>query len=103
MYSYEARKCLSAFSGKEGFHHDGGPKHITWGRVVVGSYRIFDDDYWSFDIDQMTYNVSYDEIKACPAGYCDVACRAMLEDIKSEEDLIAFIIVAEEKAMKMFK
>lgn len=103
MYSYEVRRTLSKLSGKEGWHHDGGNKRITWGVAIVGSYRLFDDDYWSFDVDQMTYYVGHEEIKACPAGYCDVVHRTVLKDFKSEEDILTFMLMAEEKAMKMFR
>ena len=103
MDSYKTRRALSNLSGKEGFRHNGGKKYITWGRVIVGSYCIFEDDYWSFDVNQMTYYVNNNEIKACPTGYCDVAHASVIENIRSEEDLLAFMIEAEEKAMKIFR
>lgn len=103
MHAYKARKVLSTLSCDGGFRHNGGKKYITWGQVIIGSYCIFEDDYWSFDVNQMTYYVNNNEIKTSPAGYCDIVCAVMLKDIASEEDLLTFMIMAEEKAMKMFK
>lgn len=59
MEKSKVTRALADLSGKEGTLHNGGTKRITWGRIIIGNNHLFDDYYWSFDIDQMTYYVSW--------------------------------------------